>query len=87
MPDFIRTKQFNKDFTRLPHYLQERFYQRLDIFIKNPLDPILKKHKLHGDYSQSFSINITGDYRLIFKYRSNNLIELQRIGTHSQLYK
>lgn len=50
---------------------------------------ILKNHKLHGKYDECRLIDVTGDYRIIFRELSNDmyeLIELIKIWTHSQLY-
>lgn len=82
-----QTKHFKKEFGNVDVYIQRRFAERLKLLVENPSHPLLKKHHLYGKYSKSMSINITGDWRIIFQYVSHDTIELQRIGTHSQLYK
>ncbi len=82
----IRTKQFEKQYSRLPRFIQQKFYERLDAYLVNPFDPILKRHALRGTYSGLFSINITGDYRLVMEHISKNTLCLSQIGTHAQLY-
>lgn len=87
MMEITRAKQFNKDFKKLPWFIQEKFYERLELYLQDPSQPLLNRHHLHGKYSDCLSINITGDFRLILKQVQDHWIELQRIGTHSQLYK
>ncbi len=39
-----------------------------------PTNPPFRRHKLKGDRKNYFTVNITGQYRLIFKQKENNLI-------------
>lgn len=55
-------------------------------FIADEFSPLLKNHKLHGEYDGFRSINITSDIRLIYRKMANNHYLLQQIGTHSELY-
>ncbi len=82
-----QTKRFEKDFKKTPESTQDKFLDRLKLFIENPVHPILRRHDLHGKYKGCVSINITGDCRAIFEFVSKDQIEFQRIGTHNQLYK
>ena len=85
---------FKKDFIK--------WYKKLDIKIKlktdkviilfknNPFDISLNNHKLSGNHKWLGSINVTWDYRIIFREISSGkyeLVELVDIWTHSQLYK
>lgn len=65
--------------------LDKKFISRLNLFIKNPRNPILKNHKLVGKYSGYHAFSLTGDYRVVYKIR-NNSIELYDVGTHNQVY-
>ena len=81
-------KTFVKDFKKLNKKIKERFIERKDIFLNNPSNPILNKHKLHGKYKDSFSINISSNVRAIFYLKDNGETAVfVRIGTHSELYK
>lgn len=82
-----RSKQFNKNHTKLPTDIQIKFRRRLELFIVNQNMILFNRHKLRGGYSGCESINITGDYRVILKWVTDNHIHLLRIGTHSQLYE
>jgi mRNA-degrading endonuclease YafQ of YafQ-DinJ toxin-antitoxin module len=60
------------------------------VFVNNPFDKILNNHALNWDYEWFRSINITWDYRVIFREYPNwtyEFVEFIDIGTHSQLYK
>ena len=59
--------------------------ERLLIFRKDELNPILKNHPLRGEYEGCNSINITGDYRAIY-YLKGEIAIFIRIGTHPELY-
>ncbi len=79
-------KNFKKKFKKIPSKIKDKFFERLNIFLKNPYDLTLNHHTLHGDFVPFHSFNITGDWRVIFEYK-NDFIVLHDIGTHAQLYK
>ncbi len=39
-----------------------------------PIFPPYRRHKLSGDLKECFAVNITGQYRLIFRKKENNII-------------
>ena len=39
-----------------------------------PSTPPFRRHKLLGDRKNQFAINITNQYRLIFRHKENNII-------------
>lgn len=80
------SKQFEKGLGRLSAKSQERFYKRLELFLIDRTHPLLRLHPLKGKYSGYYSINVTGDLRAIFKYRSDGSLVFLSIGSHSQLY-
>lgn len=80
------SSNFKKRIRKLPKSIIEKFYIRLELFEKDRFNPILNNHKLHGEYEGSNSINITGDFRAIFKYINENYILFSDIGTHTELY-
>jgi len=84
--EFIYSKKFKKQFNKLPDEIQNSFQERIEVFVSNSNHIILNNHKLFGKYSEYRSINITGDYRLIFKLISGDICYLVAIGTHSKLY-
>jgi len=80
------SQKFKKQFEKLPKFAKVKFEERLNLFLTEPNHPILRNHKLAEKYHQHRSINITGDYCLIFA-KTETTLDLEFIGTHSQLYK
>ncbi len=80
------SKKFEKMYGKCRQETKDKFTERLKIFKKNKYDPILNNHSLSGKLNGLRSINVSGDYRVIFEERSEDII-FMAIGTHSQLYK
>jgi addiction module RelE/StbE family toxin len=79
--------EFLKEFRKCPSKIKFGFKKRLEIFIANKYQIILKNHPLQGEYKNRRSINITGDWRAIFKEADDGqTIYFLAIGTHNQLY-
>lgn len=57
------------------------------LFAKTPCAKSLHNHILSGKYTNYRSINITGDYRALYKQVSEKEVIFVKLGTHSQLYK
>lgn len=80
------TKSFTKQFKKLRTNQQERFYERLELFKKNPQDRVLRDHALKGKYKGYRSIDIDGDMRALYYVKSDVVVVFAIIGSHSQLY-
>ncbi len=84
--DFSR--RFEKDLRKAPIKIRIAFKARLELFLPDMFNPLLNNHALTGDYKEYRSINITGDWRAIFKeFENGEIISFEILGTHSQLYK
>ena len=46
----------------------------------------MKKLQLHGDYKGCMECHIQGDFLLIWVDEVNDIIELVRLGSHSELF-
>lgn len=79
-------KNFNKEYKKLSFKVKEQFKIRLRLFLENPFNPLLDNHALHGKWINFRSINVTGDFRAIYKYLNNDTVEFVIINTHSNLY-
>lgn len=79
-------QHFEKQYKKLRESEKERFKKRIEIFIKDQLDPILGNHSLRGKYQGYRSINITGDLRAIYKEIKTNTFLFAAIDTHNKLY-
>lgn len=69
-----------------PHKnLEVKFYQRVNLLIKNLNHHLLKRHQLKGSRKSYWSFSVTGDIRVIYRIEGNKLY-LYDIGTHAQVY-
>ena len=84
---FTWSKECKSTYLKLSRKLQERTNERLELFAADPFHPMLNNHKLVGSYAGYRSINLTGDYRLVFEQVDETTVFLCVIGTHSQLYE
>lgn len=78
--------KFKKQFKKLPPSIQDRFSERLKLYLSDPSDPQLRVHPLKGSYAGYWSINITGDIRALFLRQADEIIIFALIGTRSELY-
>ena len=83
---FVRTGKFQKKVAKLPKKLKLILAERLLLFAGNPFNVLLNNHSLHGSLRSYRSINITGDYRLIYEDYAEVTVRLIDIDTHSNLY-
>lgn len=65
--------------------LVNQFQKKLEKFILNPNNPILKDHKLVGKKSDYRAFSIAGDIRVVYKIVGEE-IWLYDIGSHNQVY-
>lgn len=66
--------------------LERKFWERLEIFIKDPFDRALKTHKLSGRLKELWSFRIEYDVRVIFYFAFNNRVVFVDIGKHDEIY-
>lgn len=84
--EIVFTKRFLKAFAKSPQEIKSKCMERLHIFKEDKFHSTLSNHALTGKYSGYRSLNITADWRVVFK-ENGDVVELFGIGTHSQLYK
>ena len=88
-PSIIYTKLFNKHRKALPFEVKIAFREARDLFLENPKHPSLRNHSLKSKFQGYRSIDITDDYRAIYKKRiegDREVITFYLIGTHKELY-
>ena len=78
-------RDFEKRIKKLSRQIQEAYKTRRDIFLEDQFRPLLNNHSVGSVFPGCRSINITGDYRVIFKQR-DDIAHFLKIGTHSELY-
>jgi addiction module RelE/StbE family toxin len=74
-----RIKKVSKD-------VKSRFKIRLNLFLEDPFNQLLNNHQLAGKYLGYRSINITGDWRAVYRLIDEDTAYFTEIGTHSKLY-
>lgn len=80
------TKKFDKQFRRQPEKTQKEFAERITLFLVDIHTPILNTHKLSGKLEGLWSFNVSGDIRVIFDKSFDNIVILEAIGSHGELY-
>jgi mRNA-degrading endonuclease YafQ of YafQ-DinJ toxin-antitoxin module len=83
------TSFFNTQRRKLPLPIKIAFRETLDILLENPHHEVLRRHFLKEKYAGHQSIDITPDYRAIFKetrFETQVVIKFHIIGTHEELY-
>lgn len=89
MITFKKHKRFEKSFRKLSPKLQNKTSEVLKIFVENKYDTRLNNHALKWYFIGLRSINLTGDYRIIFRETKDwiiEIVELIDVNTHSELY-
>ena len=66
--------------------VRNQFKKRLKLFLGDPFNPLLSNHALHGEWRQFRSINVTGDFRAIYRMLTDGTGEFVLIDTHGNLY-
>ena len=82
----IPHRKFDKQLAKLPQKIKEKFKERYLIFLKDQFHPLLDNHPLNPPFIGLRNINVTGDYRAIFKQVGDDLIIFTDIGTHHELF-
>jgi len=82
----VPTKYFQKKVSKLSKPIKLKLVKRIHLFMSEPKNIILNNHQLNGKYSGYRSINITGNYRMVFEELKDSSIRLIDIDTHSKLY-
>ncbi len=83
--DFSR--KFEKNLKKAPKKIQVAFRKRLEMFLSDKFHPILNNHPLVGEYQNYRSINVTGDWRAVFReFQGGEVVYFDLLQTHSKLY-
>jgi addiction module RelE/StbE family toxin len=79
-------KNFDRSYKKCSVKVQNQFKKRLKLFLENPYHVLLENHVLHGEWRNFRSINIAGDWRALYYYIDDDIVEFFIIDTHSNLY-
>lgn len=78
--------KFLRQFKKLPKEVKNSAIVCEEIFRKNPFDPKLKTHKLHGTMKEYWAFSISYAYRIGFTLVEGDMARFHAIGTHD-IYK
>lgn len=79
-------KNFVKSYKKRSPKIQQATDKKLRLFAENPFSSMLENHPLIGKFTGYRSINITGDFRAIYKEIMRDTVIFVLLGTHSELY-
>lgn len=82
--------QYKKDFNRYRNDIKklEKLLEILRILERGEtIPPRYKPHWLSGNYKGCMKCHIESDFLLIWIDENNDIIEILRIGSHSELFK
>lgn len=83
------TTQYKKDLKRYKNKPKKlAALKEVILMLKDgiPIPPEYYPHPLQGNYKGCIECHIQGDFLLIWIDEKNDIIELVRLGTHSELY-
>jgi addiction module RelE/StbE family toxin len=80
------SKSFQKQYHKLQPKIRSKVRERITLFTQNPFDSALENHPLTGKYVGCRSINITGDFRLVYQQIEPGIAKLLIVGNHHELY-
>ncbi|MBI2430609.1 MAG: type II toxin-antitoxin system mRNA interferase toxin, RelE/StbE family [Candidatus Levybacteria bacterium] len=81
--------RFDDQLKDVPDEIKEAFLESFALFLEDQNHPSLRNHVLKEKFAGYRSIDITGDYRAVFKEtkaRKQKVITFHMLGTHEELY-
>ncbi len=82
----VPSRRFKKQVAKIPEKVARALAERLRLFMNDPFNVMLNNHPLHGSLRSYRSINITGDWRLVYEQYDEHAVRLIDVDTHSKLY-
>jgi len=90
MKKIYKSTQYKKDYKRYknqPKKLKKLFDILELLENEKPIPADNSPHTLKGKYQDFWECHIDGDFLLIWIDEENNVIELVRLGSHSELFE
>ena len=77
--------RYRRSYKRLDPQLQRLATERIVLFERNPFDPRLDTHSLHGKLKKQWSFSVDKRYRILFEFldKEKEEVVFLDIGTHS----
>jgi addiction module RelE/StbE family toxin len=80
------SRVYDKKLKKLDKKISTALDGRLELFMRTPFHVLLDNHALTGDREGQRSINVTGDWRVIFEQLDADTVRLLDVDTHHNLY-
>ncbi|MBQ3655054.1 MAG: type II toxin-antitoxin system YafQ family toxin [Synergistaceae bacterium] len=85
--DFKRGKRRIERSGRHAKAMKDRFARAVIMLAYNrPLDYSYRDHELHGDMEGSRECHIKPDLLLVYRYEGDDVLWLEKIGSHSEIF-
>jgi mRNA-degrading endonuclease RelE of RelBE toxin-antitoxin system len=84
--NLIPTAGYRRDFSRLPHRVQQRVIKALELLSTNPRHPSLHFKRIKGR-ENLWEVRVTKSYRIVLEQGSGEDFYLRTVGTHDVLKK
>ena len=83
--EIIYRKKFKKAFRKHSKKVQDKFFEKIEVFQNDQFHYLLNNHALKGEFEGVRSFDATGDIRVHY-ITIDNVVILLMIGSHSELY-
>lgn len=90
MKNLRPTTQYKKDYKRFRNNPKKvEALKEVLLMLKNeqPIPARFQPHILYGEYRGCMECHIQGDFLLIWFNKESDIIELVRLGSHSELFR
>lgn len=79
-------KRIYKKKTKRRPELKSLFWEKIELFTRDPFHKSLRTHKLTGKLSGLWAFSIDYDTRLIFEFIEEDQVALIDFGSHDEVY-
>ena len=89
MKRIFPSTQYKKDYKRYRNnpFKMKALAEIIDLLAnEQPIPAQYKPHMLHGDYKGCMECHVQGDFLLVWMDEKRNIVELVRLGSHSELF-
>jgi mRNA interferase YafQ len=87
--ELIWYKSFTRDFKKITKKkpdLREKLREALELFVRDPYNPLLGTHKLSGKLKGHHAFGLGYDCRVVIKFLDKDKVALISIGKHEEVY-
>lgn len=77
---------FIRELKKLDKDLQEEVLEKIELFKDISNHQLLKVHKLHGKFGDSYSFSVNYKFRIVFEYLSKKEVAILTVGDHEIYY-